>query len=58
MKAIFKSINPIEVTTDRGIDFIQIEGTVIEEKDNRVYLKGLMFDFNISKKDFETRNNK
>ena len=56
MKTIFKSLVPIEITTERGIDFIRTEGTVIEKKNGRVYLKGIMYDFNISEEDFENRN--
>ena len=51
-KKLFKSVRKIRVEHERGTDFIQIEGTVIEEKDGRVYLSGLLYDFSISTEDF------
>ena len=57
MKTTFKSVRPIEIRHERGTDFIQVSGgTVIKEENGRVYLKGMMYDFNISKEDFEKHN--
>lgn len=56
MKTKFKSVRPVNVHTERGTDFIQIEGIVKEVKGNKVFLKGIMYDFWISKNDFELFN--
>lgn len=52
----FKSLKPVHVKHERGEDFVQIEGEVIKIEGNRVFLKGLMYDFSISLSDFNTRN--
>ena len=56
MKTKFKSTRPINVKTDRGIDLINTVGEVQKIEGNRVYLKGLMYDFSISKSSFEKYN--
>jgi len=55
-RKLFKSEKPVLITTERGTDSIQTEGEVIKIEGNRVYLKGLCYDFSISKKDFEKFN--
>ena len=55
-KKIFKSLIPIKVTHERGVDWVQTEGTVIKQEGKQVYLKGLIYDFSISKHDFDTKN--
>jgi len=57
-RRLFKSEEHVSITTERGTDFVQIEGEVIETKGNRVYLKGIFYNFSISKKDFEKFNTK
>jgi hypothetical protein len=52
----FKSVKPIKIQNERGTDYVQIEGTVQKIENDRVYLKGLMYDFSISLSDFQTRN--
>ncbi len=52
MKTTFKSIRKIAVTTERGTDFMQCEGTVTAISKDIVAIKGIMFDFCISKSDF------
>ena len=44
----FKSISKVKVTHERGVDFIQTEGIIQKTESGRVYLKGLMYNFNIS----------
>lgn len=52
----FKSLRPVLVKHDRGEDRIQAEGTVIKVDAGRVYLKGLIYDFSVSLKDFNNFN--
>lgn len=52
----FKSVKPIQIQHERGTDYIQIEGTVQKIENDRVYLKGLFYDFSISLNDFQNRN--
>jgi len=52
----FKSVKPIKIQHERGVDYVQIEGIVQKIENGRVYLKGLMYDFSISLSDFQTRN--
>ena len=57
MKKFFKSISPIKIEHERGCDIVSsIEGEVIKVESDRVFLKGLIYDFNISILDFESNN--
>ena len=44
------------VKHERGTDKIQTQGIVVKIEGNRVYLKGLTYDFSISLKDFKQFN--
>ena len=52
----FKSVKPIQIQHERGNDCVQIEGTFQKIENDRVYLKGLFYDFSISLNDFQNRN--
>lgn len=54
----FKSVVPVEITHERGTEYTEIEGTVLKIEKNRVFLKGMFFEFSISLKDFQTANTK
>jgi hypothetical protein len=53
----FKATKKIEIKHERGVEIQnQVCGTVIKIDGDRVYLKGEMYDFNISKSNFEKFN--
>lgn len=52
----FKCVSPVRVKHERGSERTTIEGMVIKFESNKVYLKGLHYDFQISLSDFETHN--
>lgn len=56
MKTKFKSVRPVKVTHERGTSTTTIEGEVTKIENDRVYLKGLIYDFSISKNIFEKYN--
>jgi len=56
MKTKFKSVRPVKVTHERGTSTTIIEGEVTKIENDRVYLKGLIYDFSISKNIFEKYN--
>lgn len=52
----FKSVVPVKITHERGTEYSEIEGTVLRIEKDRVFLKGMFFDFSISLKDFQEAN--
>ena len=54
----FKSVVPVEITHERGIEYSEIEGTVQKIENGRVFLKGMFFEFSISQEDFQNANTK
>jgi len=57
MKAKFKSIRPVKITHERGTEVVNnVCGSVIRIEKNKVLLRGLMYDFSISKSDFQNLN--
>jgi hypothetical protein len=58
MKAIFKSLVPIEITTERGIDFVRAEGTVMEEFTLKVLCTILIYLKKILKTEISNDTNK
>lgn len=52
----FKSVRPVTIKHERGTDKVQAQGEVVKIEGGRVYLKGMMYDFNISVKDFQQFN--
>lgn len=52
----FKSVRAHNYTTDRGEDFGEVSGTIISVSGNNFKLKGIMYDFTITKSVFNKYN--
>jgi hypothetical protein len=52
----FKSINPVRVTSERGIGHTDIHGYVLEFTKKYVTIQGDFYKFQISTRDFLTQN--